>query len=127
MPTGEFGVWDVHRNQQLNYTARGAEISTGTASAGAVTLNAYNGKVTTNTSSAAADAAYTLTITNNKVAAADMAFVSVTLSSGTAAAYTVQDVLCGAGSLTIKILNTHASTAWTNAVFVVSYFVVKAL
>lgn len=127
MPTGEFGVNDQFRNMQVNVTTLGSEFGTGTASAGAVTLAAYAGKITTNTSSAAADAAYTLTITNSKVVAADMAFVSVTLSSGTAAAYAVKDVLCGAGTLTIQIVNTHASTAWTNAVFIVSFEVRKAL
>jgi hypothetical protein len=114
------------RNFAFAVRGLASDISTGTATSGAVTLNDLAGKITTDVSSAADGAEYTLTITNASVAAADMAFASATLSSGTANGFAVSDILCGAGTLTITITNTNAS-AWSSAVFVVSFFVVKAL
>jgi hypothetical protein len=127
MPTGEFGIWDEHRNQQLNYAVHGTDIATGTATAGAITQNAYAGKITTDASSAASDAEYTLTITNNKIAAADMVFVSFRLSSGTANNVSLKSVTPAAGSVAIELQNPHDADAWSSAIFVISYFVVKAL
>lgn len=127
MPTGVFGIWDEHRNQQVNHAVLGTEISTGTATAGAVTMNAYAGKVTTDASDAASDASYTLTITNDKIAAEDMVFVSVALDSGTAANASLKSVTPDDGSVVILIQNPHDADAWNDAVFVVSFFVVKAL
>lgn len=131
MPYGVGRTDFKNREMVTGQRGWGTDISTGTCTDssgdGIITMNDLAGKITTVADGAAADATYTITVTNSEVAAADMAFVSVTLSSGTAANFAVKDVLCGAGTLTIVIQNSHNTAAWSNAVFVVSFFVVKAL
>jgi len=127
MPTGPEVNNDFNRNQRLSMQGIASEIGAATATSGTATLSDLMGKVTTDASSAAADATYTLTLTNTKVAAGDMAFASVTLSSGTAAGVAVKDVLCGSETLTIVLVNTDADTAWSSAAFIISYMVIKGL
>lgn len=120
----------LYREKVVAVQALATDYATGTATAGAVTVNDLAGKITTNTSSAATDTAYVLTITvsggPSTVAAGDFAFASATLSSGTAAGFAIMDVKTTANTVTISIINTTAGS-WTNAVFVVSYWVVKQL
>lgn len=131
MATGVVGDFKQTRNMVVQARAMGTDLSSGTCTDssgdGVITLNALAGKITTVADSAAADAGYSITITNSEVAAEDMAFASVTLASGTAQSYHIQDILCEDGTLTITIQNGDADTAWSSAVFVVSFFVVKAL
>lgn len=127
MPTGEFGVNDVSRNQQVNVTTLGSEISTGAATAGAITMNAYVGKVTSEALTTAQDAVYTLTITNNKVVAADMAFASIANGTNTQGTPTLLRVTPGAGTLVITVANAHATAQALNGTLVISFEVRKAL
>lgn len=125
MPTGEFGVQDTFRNQQVNMTALGTEMGTATASSGAATLNAYVGKVTTESLTTAAAAEYTLTLTNNKIAAADIILASVDpkTSAGTPG---IGGCKANAGSAVITVTNLHASAAF-DAAIQINFVVIKAL
>lgn len=127
MPFGNEAVTRQFRNQNVAMKSIASDIGSATATGGAATLNKTMGKVTTNASSAASDATYTLTITNSEVSAEDMAFVSFTLASGTATNVSVKDVLCGNGTLTIVLQNPHDATAWSSAIFIVSFMIVKAI
>lgn len=88
-----------------------------------VTLNAYQGQITTNAASLAAAAEATFTVTNNKVNAASIPVIALKTPSATATsiAYVskVQD-----GSFDITVSNLHASTADTSA-SVISFFVIN--
>jgi len=101
-------------------------IGTATATAGAATLAATAGKVTTESLTTAQNADYTLTITNTAVAAADMAFASIANGTNTQGTPVVSRVTPGAGSLTVVIGNRHGSSQALNGTLVVSFFVVKA-
>lgn len=127
MPTGEFGVHDQFRNMQLNCATIGSEFGTASASAGAATLNAYAGKITTEALTTAQDAVYTLTLTNNKIAAADMVFASFANGTNSAGTPTLLRVTPAAGSVVITIANAHASAVALNGTLVISFEVRKAL
>lgn len=121
------GVEKIFRNMILAIRGFASDIGSATAASGAATLADTIGTVRTDASSAAADAAYTLTITDTKVAAGDIAFASAHLVSGTAASVAVKDVVCGDGTITIVLMNSHNTASWSSAVFDISFIVVKAL
>jgi len=86
-----------------------------TAVAGAATLNAFAGQVTSESLATAAGATYTLTLTNSKISASDLVFVSVdkAASTGTPAlAYATP----GAGSVVIVIQNINGATAFNSSI-----------
>src|SRR5262245_7501003 len=99
--------------------------TTGTSSAGAVTVAASgSGKITTESVNTAAAGTYALAITNPLVEAGDIglcAFAQGTNSAGTPLA-TFTTV--AAGVLTCRIYNGHATNAF-NGTFVVSYLIIK--
>lgn len=95
-----------------------------TATAGAATLSTYSGKVTSEAITTAAGADYTLTLTNTKIAATDILLVTVANGTNTTVGIAVNRVTAGAGSATILIRNTHASSA-LNGTIVISFVVVK--
>lgn len=125
MSTGEFGINDTFRNQQVNLTTVGSEMGTATASSGAATLNAYIGKITTEALSTAAAAEYTLTLTNNKIGANDFVLVSVDKKSS-AGSPALGECTVTAGQVIITISNVHASAAF-NAAIQINFMVIKAL
>lgn len=103
-----------------------AGLGAATAAAGAATLNARQGKITSEALTTAQNAFYTLTITNSEVAAADMAFASVANGTNTQGTPMVCRVTPGAGSLVVEIQNKHASAQALNGTLVISFMVVKA-
>jgi hypothetical protein len=127
MPTGEFGVHDTFRNQQVNMTTLGTEIATGAASSGAITINAYNARVTSEALTTAQNVKYTLTVTNNKIAAGD--HVHVTIGNGTNSAGTplLQTVTPAAGSVVIVVANKHDTAVALNGTLIFMITVIKAL
>jgi len=103
-----------------------AGLGAATAAAGAATINARQGKITSEALTTAQNAFYTLTITNSEVAAADMAFASVANGTNTQGTPMVCRVTPGAGSLVVEIQNKHASAQALNGTLVISFMVVKA-
>lgn len=97
---------------------------TATATAGAATLNNKAGKVTSESLSTAAAAAYTLTVTNSTVAATDVCFASVAYGTSSAGVPMVSRVTPGSSSLVIVVTNEHASNAF-NGTIVVSFLCTK--
>lgn len=98
--------------------------TTGTSAAGAITLNAQSGTITTESVSTAAAAIYTLTVTNNKVAANDIVMVSVANGTNSAGDPTVLRITPAAGSVVITIKNTHATNAF-NGTLKIAFMVFK--
>lgn len=105
----------------------GTEVSAGTAAAGAVTLNARAGKVTSEALTTAQDAIYTLTITNAKVSAADLVFASVANGTNTQGSPRIGRVQPGAGSLVVQVVNAHATAEAFNGTIVVSFMVFDSI
>lgn len=98
---------------------------TASATAGAATLAKTQGKITSESITAAAGADYVLTLTNTKIAATDIVLVSVANGTNTTEGLAVNRVQPAAGSAVIRIRNTHASAA-LNGTIVVSFLVIKA-
>jgi len=96
-------------------------IGTATATAGAATLNAQTGKVTSEALVTAQNAIYTLTLTNNQIAAADIVLVSVANGTNTQGTPTVTRVQPAAGQIVVLISNLHASAQALNGTLVVSF------
>lgn len=105
-------------------TVKEANVGTVTAAAGAATLNALMGQVTTEALTTAAAAEYTLTLTNSQIAAADLIFASVDplTSAGSPA---IGQCKANAGSAVITVTNLHASAAF-DAAIKINFMVVKA-
>jgi|SRR5262245_13554773 len=124
MPTGRFGIWDEHRNQQFNYYVRGAEIQTGTASSGAVTFNFPIGKITTEALTTAQNATYTLTITDSRIFAADIVAASLANGTNTQGTPMITRITPANGSVVILVKNMHDSAQALNGTLVISFWVV---
>ena len=110
-------------------TVESAKLDTGTktatATAGAATLAKSAGKVTSESLTTAAGAAYTLTITaTGKVAAADQVFASLANGTNTQGNPVIVRVTPGANTITVVVHNFHASQA-LNGTLVVSYMVLE--
>lgn len=88
-----------------------------------VTLNAYQGTITTQATSLAAGAEVTFTVTNSKVNASSVPLVALKTPSSTGFSVPmvtkVQD-----GSFDITLSNLHASTADTTAA-VINFYVIN--
>lgn len=97
-----------------------------TAAAGAATLSALHGKITTEALTTAQNASYTLTLTNPMIAAADL--VHVTLANGTNTQGTPMPVRVtpAAGSVVIVVKNMHEAAQALNGTLVIGFSVVKA-
>ena len=101
--------------------------NTGTASGGAVTLNAAgSGIITSESLSSAAGSPYTLTLTNNMVAAADLVFATVQNGTNTGGDPYILAVTPAAGSVAIKVGNDTAnvSTAF-NGTLKIGFLIIK--
>ena len=101
-------------------------IGTATATAGAATLAAYQGKVTSEALTTAQNGIYTLTITNSLIAATDIVLVSVANGTNTQGTIMVGRVTPGASSVVVTVINKHATAEALNGTIVISFVVVKA-
>lgn len=97
---------------------------TATATGGAATLAKTSGKITSEALTTAAGADYVLTLTNSAIAAADLVFASVDNGTNTTEGLAINRVTPGAGSVVIRVRNTHASAA-LNGTVVISFWVLK--
>jgi len=93
---------------------------TATATAGAATLNASKGKVTSEALTTAAGSDYTLTITDSAITASSIVLASCANGTNTTEGMAINRVQPAAGSCVIHVRNTHASAAW-NGTIVVSF------
>ena len=101
-------------------------VGTAVATAGAATLNAQTGKVTSESLTTAQNVNYTMTITNNQIAAADIVLASIANGTNTQGTPVLLRVTPGAGSVAIVIRNAHESAQALNGTLVVSFQVIKA-
>lgn len=95
----------------LKTYANGGAIVAATSSAGAVTANGERVLITTESLSTAAAAIFTETLTDSSVAATSIVQCSVGQGSNTTDGPTVMTITPAAGSVVIKVKNTHASSA----------------
>lgn len=86
--------------------------ATTTSAAGAATLNAKSGTVTTETITTTGQAVYTLTLTNSQVTVGDLVLGTLENGSNTTGIAVLNSLSAGAGVLTAKISN--AATTGTN-------------
>lgn len=93
-----------------------------TGAAGAATVNAAAGVITTEPLSTAAGAVFTETLTNSFIAAGDVVLASVsTTGTGTPV---IAEITPAAGTCVITVQNIHASAAF-NAALKINFLVVK--
>lgn len=105
---------------------RKGSTKTATASAGAATLNAPAGKITSEALTTAQNAIYTLTLTNSEIAAADTVLVQVGDGTNTQGTPMIVRVNPAAGSVVVTVANKHATAEALNGTIVISFVVVKA-
>lgn len=108
-------------------TGAGAAVTQATNRTTGVTINAICGKITTDATSLAAEAAAEFTVTNSTVAIGDV--VVVAIQSGTNGGNTEVFVsTVAAGSFKIKVANNNAAagTAETGAI-IINFAVIKAV
>jgi hypothetical protein len=101
-------------------------IGAAAATAGAATLAALQGKVTSEALVTAQNAIYTLTLTNSQIAAGDIVLASVSNGTNTQGSPVVTRISPAAGSVVILVANLHASAQAFNGTIVVSFMVIKA-
>lgn len=101
-------------------------IGTATATAGAATLAALQGKVTSEAITTAQNLFYTLTITNTAIAAADIVVASVANGTNTQGTPMITTITPAAGSLVIVVQNKHATAQAFNGTLVISFQAFKA-
>ena len=101
-------------------------VGTASAVAGAATLNAQTGKVTSEALTTAQNVNYTMTITNNQIAAADIVLASIANGTNSQGTPVLLRVTPAAGSVAIVIRNAHDSAQALNGTLVVSFQVIKA-
>jgi len=101
------------------------KIKTVTAAAGAATLHAFAGKVTSESLTTAQNAIYTLTLTNENITADSIVLVTVGNGTNTQGTPMVGIVTPGAGSAVIRVINKHATAEAFNGTIVVSFQVIK--
>ena len=99
--------------------------SSGSAAAGAITLNAPAGIVTSEAITTAQNATYTLTITNSFIAASDIVTCSLANGTNTQGTPMIVRVTPAAGSLVILVKNMHDSAQALNGTIVVSFIATK--
>lgn len=97
---------------------------TATATAGAATLHATVGVVTTEALTTAQDASYTLTLTNTLIDANSVVMVSVANGTNTQGTTVVTKVTPGADSVVIVVTNKHATAQALNGTLKIAFAVV---
>lgn len=124
-PVGDPSVFTADKGEMPFTQVEAQLFGTATAASGAATLNAYSGKITTESLSTAAGATYTLTLTDNGIAAEDGLLVTVGNGTNSAGTPAVANATAKAGSATIVVQNIHASSA-LNGTLVVTFKVLKS-
>lgn len=127
MPTGAQGQEPRFRNMLMELDGLATELSTGTCSSSAVTINDYIGKITTEDLTTAQNAIETITLTNSCIAAADVVLVTLANGTNTQGTPMLGTVTPAAGSCVIKVINKHASSQAFNGTVKLGFVVVKAL
>lgn len=112
------------KKDYTRFTALGVDNGTATAAAGAATLNAFSGKVTSESITTAAAASYTLTITNSKIKATDIVFASVAYGTSTTGEPAINRITPANGSVVIIVRN-EAAAAALNGSIVVSFHALR--
>ena len=92
--------------------------------AGAATLNAQHGTITSESLTTAAGSDYTLTLTNSFVSTSSRIMVSLDDGTNSTAPIYVRKVTPGSGSATIVVRNGHTSSA-LNGTIKLSFWLVK--
>ena len=106
--------------------ARVSGVGAAAATAGAASVTALTGKVTTEALTTAQNAVYTLTITNPRIAAGDVVLVSLANGTNTQGTPVPVRVTPGAGSVAVVVKNIHHAAEALNGTLVVSFHVIKA-
>ena len=101
-------------------------VSTATATAGAATLNALVGTVTTEALTTAQDATYTLTITDALAEAGDVVMTSIANGTNTAGLPIVTRATVSAGSIVILVTNKISTATALNGTLAISFVLFKA-
>lgn len=102
------------------------ESGTATAVAGAATLNANAGMVTSEALTTAQNALYTLTLTNSFVAASDIVFTTLQNGTNTQGTPVIVRVTPGSGSLVIVVKNMHDAAQALNGTIKIGFAILKA-
>lgn len=89
----------------------GSAIVTATATAGAATANGGWGVITSESITTAAGADYVLTLTNSAVTANSVVLATAANGTNTTEGLAINRVQPSAGSVIIRVRNTHASSA----------------
>jgi hypothetical protein len=97
--------------------------STGTAVAGAATLNQGAGFITSESLTTAAAATYSLTLTNSFIDANTMIFATSALGTSTTGTPEATTTIDGAGTATINVQNIGAAAF--NGTIVIGFFLVR--
>lgn len=95
-----------------------------TAAAGAATLHATVGVITTEALTTAQDATYTLTLTNSLIDANSVVLASVANGTNTQGTTVVTKVTPASDSVVIKVTNKHASAEALNGTLKIAFAVV---
>ena len=106
------------------YTSVDVTTGTATSTAGAGTINAQTGVITTEALTTAAGSTYTMTLTNSYISANSIVMVTVGKGTATAGEPVVQFVTPAAGSAVILIRNVSAATA-LNGTIKIGFMVVN--
>ena len=85
--------------------------ASGTSAAGAVTLNARAGVITTESVSTAAGSDYAFTLTNSFIGPDSVVLVNVYNGTNTTAYPVVYSIAPASGSVVLKVRNAHATVA----------------
>lgn len=97
---------------KTGYDSLDLKFTTGTAAAGAITMQSLAGQVTTEALTTAAAGEYTLTITDSLIAANSVVIASVGNGTSTTGTPGIGGVTPAAGSLVITVTNLHVSAAF---------------
>lgn len=109
-------------SDKTNYTALDVVSGTATSTAGAATINAQTGLITTEALSTAAGANYTMTLTNSLIKAGSIVHVTVGKGTSTNGIMTLATVTVSATSAVMVFQNIHASAA-VNGTFTIGFTV----
>lgn len=120
------GTSDVTQDQNVKVEGFAIKNSTATAAAGAATLNAYAGKVTSESLTTAQNATYTLTITDSFIAATDLVTASLANGTNTQGTPVIVRITPAAGSLVILVKNMHDAAQALNGTIIVTFISLRA-
>ena len=109
-----FVIINVGSNVNHNY-------GTATSTAGAATINAQTGVITTESLTTAAGATYAMTLTNNLILSTDICIATVQNGTSTTGVPVVTTSAVSAGQAVITIQNIHASAAF-NGTLKIGFF-----